>query len=378
MCWKTPEKTLSQEELALWLHLTNIQGIGPVKGAKLLQHYPLAELVTCGHSALSRCGMTDAQITQWADFSPNTYQSIIDWAQEPDQHILHFDHPAYPPLLRTVIGAPLVLFVIGNLDIMSSMQLAIVGSRKPTSDGRDAAQYFTRELVQNGFVTTSGLAAGIDAICHQTTLQNGGKTIAVQGCGLNHLYPSKHRYLASQILEQGGALVSEFFPETLPRPEYFPRRNRIISGLAAGTLIIEAAEKSGSLITARYALEQNREVFAVPGRFNNVNAQGCHKLIQQGAKLVCNVADIIEEIGIFSQISVDVVVNNTLQEEHSLDNLPFSPLLDNLRSNEATAIDVIAATSGLPVQEVMTELITLELDGLIMSVPGGYVRTRSA
>jgi DNA processing protein len=371
---KTPEQSLSQEELALWLHLTNIQGIGPVKGAKLLQRYSIVELVNCDHAALSSCGMSDTQIAQWQDFSYNIYSSIVTWAQEPEQHILHFDHPAYPSLLHTVVGAPLVLFVIGNLDIISSMQLAIVGSRKPTADGRDAAQYFARELVQSGFVITSGLAAGIDAICHQTALQNGGKTIAVQGCGLNHIYPSKHCDLANQILEQGGALVSEFFPDTRPRPEYFPRRNRIISGLAVGSLIVEAADKSGSLITARYALEQNREVFAVPGRFNNVNALGCHKLIQQGAKLVCNVADIIEEIGVFPP----TVVDKRIQEEPLFDNLPFSPLLDNLRSNEATAIDVIAAASGLPVQEVMTELITLELDGLILSVPGGYVRTRSA
>jgi DNA processing protein len=378
MSLKIPEQSLSQEELALWLHLTNIKGIGPVNGAKLLQRYPIVELANCDHATLSSCSLNDAQIAQWLDFSYETYQAIVDWAQEPEQHILHFDHPAYPSLLHTVIGAPIVLFVIGNLDIISSMQLAIVGSRKPTADGRDAAQYFTRELAQNGFVITSGLASGIDAISHQTSLQYGGKTIAVQGCGLSHIYPSKHRYLADQILANDGALVSEFFPDTLPRPEYFPRRNRIISGLAAGTLIIEAAEKSGSLITAHYALEQNREVFAVPGRFNNVNALGCHKLIQQGAKLVCNVADIIDEIGVFLPKDVGSVVDSQRHQEHVLDNLPFSPLLDKLRSNEVTAIDVIAAASGLPVQEVMTELITLELEGLILSVPGGYVRTRSA
>ena len=280
-------------------------------------------------------------------------------------------------MLRNVVGAPLVLFITGCLTCINELQLAIVGSRKPTTDGRDAAQSFTRELVQAGLVITSGLASGIDAISHQTALQFGGRTIAVQGCGLNQIYPSKHRALANQIFEQGGALVSEFFPDTLPRPEHFPRRNRIISGLSVGTLVIEAAEKSGSLITARYAVEQNREVFAVPGRVNNHNARGCHRLIQQGAKLVCDAADIIEEIGIFPPPVVEQIVAHPKQEE-SLSNLPFSRLLDNLRSNEVTAIDVIAATCGLPVQEVMTELITLELEGLILSVPGGYVRTRSA
>lgn len=377
MRWKTLESPLSQDELALWLHLVALPGIGPIKGAKLLQRFAISELISCSSAQLSAGGWNETQIRQWLDFSPSNYQSIIDWGHEKNQHILHFDHPAYPSLLRNVVGAPLVLFITGCLTCINELQLAIVGSRKPTTDGRDATQSFTRELVQAGLVITSGLASGIDAISHQTALQFGGRTIAVQGCGLNQIYPSKHRALANQIFEQGGALVSEFFPDTLPRPEHFPRRNRIISGLSVGTLVIEAAEKSGSLITARYAVEQNREVFAVPGRVNNHNARGCHRLIQQGAKLVCDAADIIEEIGIFPPPVVEQMVAHPKQEE-SLSNLPFSRLLDNLRSNEVTAIDVIAATSGLPVQEVMTELITLELEGLILSVPGGYVRTRSA
>ncbi|WP_316672415.1 DNA-processing protein DprA [uncultured Tolumonas sp.] len=377
MRWKTLESPLSQDELALWLHLVALPGIGPIKGAKLLQRFAISELISCSSEQLSAGGWNETQIRQWLDFSPSNYQSIIDWGHEKNQHILHFDHPAYPSLLRNVVGAPLVLFIAGSLMVMNELQLAIVGSRKPTSDGRDAVQSLTRELVQAGLVITSGLAAGIDAICHQTALQSGGRTIAVQGCGLNQIYPSKHRALAHQMIEQGGALVSEFFPDTLPRPEHFPRRNRIISGLSVGTLVVEAAEKSGSLITARYAVEQNREVFAVPGRITNHNARGCHRLIQQGAKLVCDAADIIEEIGILLPAMATSPVVQPKQED-SLSDLPFSRLLDNLRSNEVTAIDVIAATSGLPVQEVMTELITLELEGLILSVPGGYVRTRSA
>lgn len=377
MRWKTLESPLSQDELALWLHLVALPGIGPIKGAKLLQRFAISELISCSSAQLSAGGWNETQIRQWLDFSPSNYQSIIDWGHEKNQHILHFDHPAYPSLLRNVVGAPLVLFIAGSLTVMNELQLAIVGSRKPTSDGRDAVQSLTRELVQAGLVITSGLAAGIDAICHQTALQSGGRTIAVQGCGLNQIYPSKHRALAHQMIEQGGALVSEFFPDTLPRPEHFPRRNRIISGLSVGTLVVEAAEKSGSLITARYAVEQNREFFAVPGRITNHNARGCHRLIQQGAKLVCDAADIIEEIGILPPAMATSPVVQPKQED-ALSDLPFSRLLDNLRSNEVTAIDVIAATSGLPVQEVMTELITLELEGLILSVPGGYVRTRSA
>ena len=345
MRWKIPEQSLSQNELALWLHLTNIPGIGPVKGAKLLQQFPITAL---SQSQLSDCGWNQQQIERWFDFSPETYKPIIDWADETSRYILHFDHPSYPALLRNVVGAPLVLFVAGDLAVLNQQQLAVVGSRRPTQDGRDAAQSFTSELVRQGFAITSGLASGIDAVSHQTALQQGGRTIAVQGCGLRHVYPAKHKRLASQILEQGGALISEFFPETLPRAEYFPRRNRIISGLTVGTLVIEAAEKSGSLITARCALEQNREVFAVPGRSNNLNARGCHRLIQQGAKLVCDVADIIEEIGIFPRMVEHYGETGPIAEE-PLSDLPFYRLLDNVRSDEVTSIDVIAATSRLPV-----------------------------
>ncbi len=374
MRWKILNKSISEKELALWLHLTNIPGIGPVKGAKVLQYAAVAEF---SPKMLTDAGWSQHQIECWTNFSLDQYQSVLKWADSDNHHILHVDHPAYPPLLRHIVGAPLVLFVIGDADLLSSQQIAMVGSRHPSSDGRCAAKLFSRELAQHDLVITSGLASGIDAICHQESLLAGGKTIAVQGCGLTHVYPAKHKTLAAQIIEQGGALVSEFLPQTLPRAEHFPRRNRIISGLSLGTLVVEAAEKSGSLITARYAVEQNREVFAVPGSVTNINARGCHRLIQQGAKLVCDVADIIEELGFIHQ-------NRSFEQEMSPEvkidssDLPFSRLLDNVRSDEVTTIDVIAATSGLPVQEVMTELIMLELEGLILSVPGGYVRTRSA
>ena len=374
MRWKILNKSISEKELALWLHLTNIPGIGPVKGAKILQHAPVTQI---SPQLLNDAGWSQHQIDCWSNFSSEQYQSVLKWADSDNHHILYLDHPAYPALLRNTVGAPLILFVIGDPELLNHQQIAMVGSRHPSSDGRSAAKSFTRELVQHGLVNTSGLASGIDAICHQEALSAGGKTIAVQGCGLAHIYPAKHKLLAAQILEQGGALVSEFLPQTLPRAEHFPRRNRIISGLSLGALIIEAAEKSGSLITARYALEQNREVFAVPGSINNINARGCHRLIQQGAKLVCDVADIIEELGVRPQ---NVVYHEEMSPDAKIDSsdLPFSRLLDNVRSDEVTTIDVIAATCGLPVQEVMTELIMLELNGLILSVPGGYVRTRSA
>jgi len=247
----------------------------------------------------------------------------------------------------------------------------MVGTRNPTPGGQDAAAGLSRELAQSGLAITSGLALGIGGICHRAALQVKGRTLAVLGAGLEQLYPRRHQALAEAIRDQGGALVSEFWPQVPPRPEHFPRRNRIISGLSLGTVVVEAAEQSGSLITARYALEQGREVFAVPGSIHNPQARGCHRLIQQGAKLVGCAADILEELHPLARF---VATPASLESKVASD-LPFSALLDNV-GYETTAIDRIVQGSGLPVPEVMTQLIELELAGWIASVPGGYVRAR--
>ncbi len=363
------------ETLTLWLHFSQIPGIGPVKGAKLLQNVSLTELAGYSSLQLKQLGLTAEQISFWQRLSFDAYSSCIAWHNQANQKILYLDSPDYPHLLSQTPGAPLLLFVKGNADLLNQQQIALVGSRRPTRDGCDAAATLSRELSQHGLVITSGLAQGIDAICHQTAIQAGGFTVAVQGCGINHVYPAKHKWLAEEIIATGSVIVSEFLPDIRPRAEHFPRRNRIISGLSLGAVIVEAAERSGSLITARFANEQNRDVFAVPGRFGGVSA-GCNRLIQQGAKLVFQTADILDELPIyFSSLSSNESVMNSTSEDVS--DLPFSELLDNVSVNEVRSIDELADASGLPVQEVMTALITLELEGIILSVPGGYVRTRS-
>ena len=300
---------------------------------------------------------------------------LTTWLEKPHHHVLTWDDSRYPELLTQTHGAPPLLFVKGNIDVLHTPQIAMVGSRNPSHTGLDAAQFFTAELVRAGFTITSGLAIGIDGACHTRALQEKGKTIAVLGSGLERIYPKRHIKLAGAIVASGGALISEYVPSMPPCAPHFPRRNRIISGLSLGTFVIEASEKSGSLITARYAMEQNREVFALPGVWHSSNSCGGHRLIQQGAKLICNLADILEEVGMYKTdvpLSTSPTPHGAESEEKTL---PSQQLLDNV-GHEATAVDVIAARSDLPVDTVLSRLIELELNGWVAAVPGGYVKTR--
>lgn len=371
----------SRDELAAWLHFTRLPGIGPVKGAFFLQQYSIPYLLNASVEQLKSLGWKEPQLQHWLRFCASDYESVLEWAEKPQHYILTQEDSAYPELLRQTVGAPLVLFVQGSLECLAQQQIAIVGSRTPSKEGIFAAETLAKELVRHQLTVTSGLARGIDAISHHAAVAAGGQTIAVQGCGLNHVYPSKHKQLAQQIMGLGGALLSEFFPNVAPKAEHFPRRNRIISGMSLGCVVIDAAEKSGSLITARYAAEQNREVFAVPNLFGSAQ-QGCNRLIQQGAKLVCHIDDILDEIlpqhGLNDENRIPIpYIETTItnsQLERDVSHLPFYKLLDNVRREEPLSIDVLAEISGLAVQEVMTAFITFELEGLVTSVPGGYVK----
>ncbi len=208
-----------------------------------------------------------------------------------------WDSAAYPALLASIPDPPLALFVEGDADVLALPQLAVVGSRNPTAHGRDTAVQFAAHLARSGLAITSGLALGIDAASHRGALQAGGRTVAVLGCGLDTIYPRENEPLAAAITAGGGALVADLPTGTAPLKQHFPRRNRIISGLSVGTLVVEAALRSGSLITARLAGEQGREVFAIPGSIHNPLARGCHRLIRQGAKLVEDADDIFVELG---------------------------------------------------------------------------------
>lgn len=358
-------------ELTAWLCLDGVPGIGPVRAQRLLSKASPLQLCQLDLQELLALGLTQAQADALKHPDERRINHALAWAEQPGRRVIFRLSDEYPPWLREIPAAPTLLFVEGNQELLTSAQIALVGTRNPTSSGRNMAVSLTRDLVSSGLTITSGLALGIDGICHQTALQSRGQTVAVLGSGLDHYYPQRHHALAASIISEGGLLLSELWPDVPPCAENFPRRNRIISGLSLGTVVVEAAAKSGSLITARYALEQGREVFAVPGAVQNLAAAGCLHLIQQGAKLVCTAADILEEIDVhFSNLKMD-----SQEPLFQATGLPSSPLLDNV-GDETTAIDVIVQQSGQPVAKVMVELLELELAGWITSVPGGYVRTR--
>jgi DNA processing protein len=281
--------------------------------------------------------------------------------------------PAYPRLLALIPDPPLVLFVRGDAAKLGLPQVAIVGSRNPTALGRDTACQFAEHLVRLGLCVTSGLALGIDAASHRGALLGAGDTIAVLGCGLDLVYPSENTGLATEIVAGGGALVSDLPVGTPPLKHHFPRRNRIISGLAAGTVVVEAALQSGSLITARLAGEQGREVFAIPGSIHNPMARGCHRLLRQGAKLVESVEDILSELGPILGEKVNFVTPSG--DDACCSVLPrldkeYEILLDAL-GFQASSLDALVARSGLKTEAVASMLLILELDGRIQQQPGG-------
>lgn len=290
--------------------------------------------------------------------------------RKPGADVEELSAAAQPVLLASIAGAPSTLYVRGNADALHLPCLAIVGSRNPTRGGRDNAYRFARHLATTGFCIVSGLAEGIDAAAHEGALDAGGATIAVLGHGLDQIYPAGNRDLAERIVS-GGALVSEYPAGTPPKRWHFPERNRIISGLSLGTVVVEAARQSGSLITARLAGEQGREVFAIPGSIHNPMARGCHQLIRDGARLVESADDILSELG--------SLVGGLLTADHGespdiVQSGPRDPdyvrLLDALGFDPKTP-DELARDSTLTIEQVSSMLLILELEGEIESLPGG-------
>lgn len=357
-----------------WLRLYSVPGIGPVRLKQWLSRCSLAQLAANSVDDWRRLGWSERQCAFWQQESLQWVAHALAWRDaSSSHHILTPDSPAYPPLLQQLPDAPVVLFIQGSPEVLLRPQLAMVGSRDCTPYGKQWGHYFAAELARSGMVITSGLALGIDACCHQAALEVSGLTVAVLGSGLQKLYPRQHQRLAQQIVAQQGALVSEFFPWQAARPEHFPRRNRIISGLAVGLLVVEATEGSGSLISARYALDQGREVFALPGAIGSGASRGCHQLIQQGAWLVESPADIQEQLGSLlcwvNEQQTELIASTEAQQ------LPFAKLLATV-TEEVTPVDVVAERAGQPVAEVLIQLLELELAGWIAAVPGGYVRIR--
>jgi DNA processing protein len=291
------------------------------------------------------------------------------WLAVPGHDIVAWDDTDYPRALLELGYAPPVFFFVGRRELLNRPALAIVGSRNATAQGLDNARNFARALADAGLTIVSGLALGVDAAAHEGALLGAGSTLAVVGTGLDRVYPARHRELAHRIANDGG-LLSEFPPGTPPREHNFPRRNRLISGLAKGVLVVEAAQKSGSLITARYAGEQGREVFAIPGSIHSPLAKGCHKLIREGAKLVETAQDILEELGMASKGT------GNLQSAASAP-ISSNALLAAL-ADDPVDIDALVARTGLPTEAVTAELTELELAGIVASLPGGRWQRRRA
>jgi len=336
---------------------------------------PLA-LTGASGDALASLGLPDAAV-RWLR-APDRARIDADrrWLEHSGVRLIGCTAGAFPPLLAAIEDAPACLFVRGNPGCLQAPQLAMVGTRDPTASGRRDATEFARYFARGGLVITSGLALGIDAASHEGALLAGGRSVAVLGSGLDVPYPPENAGLAERIAAQG-ALVSEFPPGTPPLKEHFPRRNRLISGLSLGVLVVEAARRSGSLITARLAGVQGREVFALPGSIHNPMARGCHELIRQGAKLVETAADVLEELKIpVAEQSVTTADTDSAQpgtQAVPLDK-DYEILLDAL-GFEPASIDALVDRTGLPSPSVASMLLILELEGKVGLHPGGrYAR----
>lgn len=366
------------QQARYWLALLRAPRLGSRKINRLLAEAPdPATLFNASTSFLDRFNLKGTTRNYLLNPDWSLIESDLIWLEQPNNHLVTILDPAYPPLLKETPDPPPALFVHGNPRALQQPQLAIVGSRNPSASGKQTAHGFAQSLASAGLTITSGLAIGIDAQSHEGALAANSQTIAVAGTGLDRVYPARHHDLAHRIAQQG-ALVSEFPPNTPARASHFPQRNRIISGLSLGTLVVEAATQSGSLITAHQAIEQGREVFAVPGSIHNPMARGCHALIRQGAKLVETAEDIIEELGpLFGCLNpppTSRAIPATIKPDHGLD-ADYQRLLGNVGFDPAP-IDRIIQQSGLTAEAVSSMLLLLELEGHVSSAPGGrYCRT---
>ncbi len=369
---------IKEDDRAFWLALHRIKGLGPIGQRKLLDAFPtVKQIFSADDSTLKKTGLDEKSVTSVCQPDWETIGVDLNWLDIPGHHLITIDDEAYPTLLREIPDPPVVLFAYGRPEVLKTIQIGIVGSRNPDAAGRKTADEFARELVYAGVTVTSGLASGIDGCSHQGALNANGFTIAVTGNGLDMIYPARHKALAEKIVDNG-ILVSEFPPGTKPVSANFPRRNRIISGMSTGVLVIQAALRSGSLITARYAMEQGREVFAIPGSIHNPLAKGCHTLIKQGAKLVESVNDIVEELGSLAAVVIDEnvskkndVKNNLYEEKLDVD---YKVLLDTM-AYDPISVDRLIELTGLTTDSVSSMLLILELRGLVVSQAGGvYMR----
>jgi DNA processing protein len=360
--------------------LSRIEGLG-VRGAhKLIEHFGSPQAVYMASlTELETCGLP-ARVAQaiFAQACLKDAEKELEKAAKADCKLVGFDSEGYPPLLKQISDAPLFLYVRGDVKVLSQFAVAVVGTRRPTAYGSSVAHRLAHDLAQRQLVVVSGLARGVDSAAHWGALEAKGKTVAVLGSGIDVIYPREHKRLAEQIM-QSGAVISEFPLGTGPTPENFPIRNRTMSGLSLGVVVVEAAEYSGSLITARLALEQNREVFAVPGNITSAQSFGPNHLIKQGAKLVDQWMDVIEEFP--SEIRMQLLPPQEASEgepigaraatlfEASL-TAEQKAVFEVLRADQTLFVDDIVQAVHIPQPRVLAALLDLEMNGLIRQLPG--------
>ncbi len=345
-----------------WLALSLIRGLGDEGARHLLQEFGSPEAILAAPlRSLKTIVKAEVACAIGQGISEEVLAPALDWLADSQNHIITLGDPDYPQLLLNISDPPLLLYVKGRLDLLNARALAIVGSRHATPQGISNAENFASALSHAGMSIISGMAHGIDAAAHRGGLLGQGSSIAVVGTGLDKVYPAANRELAHQLASQG-VLISEFPLGTPPLGSNFPRRNRLISGMSVGCLVVEASLQSGSLITARLAMEQGREVFAIPGSIHSPQSRGCHKLIKQGAKLVEAAQDIFDELSglLAAEKPVDQKPADA-QNRGLLDQLGFDPV----------SMDALCLRSGLTVSQLSAMLLTLELEGRIAALPGG-------
>ena len=355
---------VSPAELEARLRLHRLPELGPRRFQRLLDAFGSAsKAISAPASAWRALGLSQActEARRSAEVRDGASRALA-WLERPGQHLLLLGEPGYPALLAQLPDAPPLLFVAGDPRILEKPQLAMVGSRRASKPGMDTARAFSRSLAGAGFVITSGLALGIDGVAHQAALDVGGQTVGVLGTGLENFYPQRHRALAEAMIERGSAVVSEFPLETGPHASHFPRRNRIISGLSLGVLVVEASVASGSLITARLAAEQGREVYAIPGSIHHPGARGCHQLIRDGAVLVETIEHILEALRGWQHLGLSTEAPLAVAEH---------PLLELLHAAPQTS-EALATASGWALPRVLGELTELELAGRAVCESGRW------
>ncbi|MBQ0724870.1 MAG: DNA-processing protein DprA [Cycloclasticus sp.] len=368
-----PSSGFVANEQRHWLTLWRVKGVGAKNFISLLDVFSHPKRVLAASlSELKNAGVSAELAGRIQRIDPSEADADIKWLENDDCHLMCWHDDDYPGLLKEIHDPPPVLFIRGDRSLLSSLQIAIVGTRNPSALGLKTTRAFANSFTAMGLTVTSGLALGIDQAAHQGAIDISGKTIAVAATGLDRVYPASNRGLAEKIIVTG-ALVSEFPIETHPQAGYFPRRNRIISGLSLGVLVVEATIKSGTLVTARHAIEQGREVFAMPGSIHNPQAKGCHYLIRQGAKLVETAEDVLEDLGALSlaATSKPLVMNEQVSAKTCSLGDDYFKLLEKIAFAPTSVDDLIEATN-FTAEEISSMLLVLELEGLVLSSPGGF------